>query len=217
MKRYQVRAPKKRWADNGPDLLRPVGNAWDQVLALGKPRASSKRRADGSWSPWKLGTIGDVRKRVVGLGDDTVLRIADRDEQPFAYVLARTFAVTEYQGATRAANLVNALMREAYPTSDFAGIFVCKRVAGTSSWSDHAWGDAVDRSHGPNDEMTSWVIRMGKAGLMPVEFVVGSRDGKVVAASLSNGWRVTVGGHESHLWHVHVSVRQHSGTPPCAS
>lgn len=215
MKRYQVRADGKLWTAHGPDLLRDLDSARKQVGELGTPIATSRRQHDGTWSEPRNLRHGDLARRVASLRDGDVLRVEDR-RAPFAYVRGRELAVPQYLGATPAAETVNSLMAAFDPASEFAGIFVCKGIAGTSSYSDHAWGDAVDRSNGHNDALFDWVVRMASEGLMEVAYAIGSRDGKVVSASSPTYKVEPGGGDDTHLWHVHVSVVKHSGRPPCA-
>jgi hypothetical protein len=217
MKRYHVRADGKTWGEKGPDLLRTSGSAVKQVHELGEPAATSKRQHDGTWSEPKA-LDRDLPQRLAYLRGGDVLRIENKNGQPVAFVKAAEFLIQEFSGATARAELVNALMTQGDPSSEFAGIYVCKQIAGTNPpvYSDHAWGDAVDRSNGHNDLLFDFVVRMARAGLMEVAYVIGSQGGKVVSADAPD-YAVNAGGGDStHLWHVHVSVVKHSGRPPCA-
>jgi hypothetical protein len=77
------------------------------------------------------------------------------------------------------------------------GVFVCRRIAGSSTWSQHAYGNAVDFH-------ASTTVMDAIAGYCRGESM---RD--VVAQVL---WKVP-----DHWDHVHVSGRpMHTGLPACA-
>jgi len=214
--RYQTRGPSKSWHQSGPDLLRTLDSALDHLNRLERhPRYTSRRLRDGTWGEWRPLPKTGLGPLIHDLTDDGTLKIAGADKEATGYVLARVIPVTDYPGATPLAETTNALMRAAFPTTAFAGIFVCKITAGTSSWSDHAWGDAVDRSGGDTAALFSWCVRMARAGLLGVELIIGPIRGVVHEASVPR-FTMVVGGDSSHLWHVHASCRQHDGTPPCA-
>lgn len=80
------------------------------------------------------------------------------------------------------------------------GVHVCRKIAGSSSWSQHSWDDAIDLMIGSDmhlgDQINSWLNKNeGKYGGFCEQL-----------------WRVP-----SHFDHVHLSLSPcHSGTPPCA-
>lgn len=234
LNRYQVKTKAKVWNDPGPDLLRTKDSAIAQaveLLEVGGPWDWRKQRADGTWFDWK--TIGD-RRDVKAFLDEVLPtqsqlqvgqlgRATATGTEPKVIIRARHIDVPDLTGGTARAETTHALVRTRFPDIKFAGCYVCKRIEGTSLWSDHAWGDAVDETENApagvhNDDVTDWCVRMAKAGLMPIAQVLGSANGKVVNAEASTGWVVRPGGaDDSHLWHVHMSCRIHAGeTPPCA-
>lgn len=96
-----------------------------------------------------------------------------------------------------------------YPKARSAGMFQCRRIAGSSTWSQHAWGNAVDIV-GPTSlymgRIAAWLLAEARANRLPIAQVLWQ--GKDL---LSGG---SVSGHYDH---IHVSGRpMFSGTPPCA-
>jgi hypothetical protein len=238
MRRYQVAAEGKDWDDRGPDLLRRRENAVEATLELCRSRRETwvgrvirtkaagvewqeigKRRRLEAWLSDALAVAPAGARVQVGFRrwDDVVIR---------AVVRTREVEVAELVGANPGVELVNALLEAAFPTSIFAGGFVCKRIDGSLSWSDHAWGDAGDRTQNepkaPNDAITDWLARMAATGNAPLSagYLLGSKDGKVVRAErrLVGSWTLKPSSaSSSHLWHVHYSTRDHGGArPPCA-
>lgn len=231
VRRFQVRAPAKGWGNPGPDLLRTSIHAQEQVLTLLTPNTGPFYLYRDGLRGRELGTRHDVALELPGLmaklGERDVIRIGTRD-QVRAICMARVVAVPTLADCTAAAELDNGLVQTHFVGVDLAGCFACKDVANNSParpgipWSDHAWGDAVDetpRASGPttNDDLFDWCVRMAASGDLPAQMVLGSRRGDVVNALQSNAWRIEVGGADSsHLWHVHISARRHTGVPPCA-
>jgi hypothetical protein len=235
MRRYQARAKQKTWVEAGPDLLRKLEGAVGAVADLLPRRADFVGRVtrgenEGEWQP-----LGKRRRNVEewlrealptlppgnGLVAVGVRKWATNDIR--AVVRSREVRVEALAGATTAAEVTNALLAEAPVESIFAGAFVCKQIDGSTSYSDHAWGDAVDRTThtpGDNDALTSWAARMAKARELPVSQILGSQGGHVVEARrrVFGNWALNgSSASSSHLWHVHVSCREHDGIPPCAS
>jgi Extensin-like protein C-terminus len=85
-----------------------------------------------------------------------------------------------------------------FPSLDYWGCYNCRHIAGSSSWSEHAWADALD-VHAPTmaygDKVYRWL--MNNKGRLGITRVL---------------WRVA--GHYDHL-HIDFDP-DHSGTPPCA-
>lgn len=233
MQRWQVSVKQKSWTDPGPDLLRTRPNAIAQVLSLLSGRGHwwwRKQRTSGDWYDWRR--IGD-RKAVAAWLQDSLLTLNDgqfgqlglgtaRESPASVRVVIRGcgIPIPDLTGATGKAELAHGLTRYRFPDVLFGGSFVCKRISGSSSWSDHAWGDAVDWTENPsagvrNDDIFDWELRMASEGLTPLELLIGSRDGTVVSAEAPS-WNVVTGGASSHEWHTHGSCVRHTGVPPCA-
>jgi hypothetical protein len=78
------------------------------------------------------------------------------------------------------------------------GIDSCRKIADSNTWSQHAWGNALD--------------------IQPVDRAQGDR---IAAYLRSNGGSLNVGGVlwwvKDHYDHVHVEgMPKQTGTPPCA-
>lgn len=238
IRRYRTRAADQTWTAAGPDLLRRRDTARAAAVALLPLTAGrggvfvGRAVRDDPEVPWR--EIGERRSQVDRwLGPRLeVLEVGARVQigirrweavEARAVVRCDAVKVDDLTNATAGAELTNALIEAQFPASLFAGCYACRRVSGSSSWSDHAWGDAIDRTAAdgaPNDATTEWVARMAAAGELPAAQILGSRSGRVVEARrrLIGSWKLLPSSAStSHLWHVHVSIREHSGTPPCAS
>lgn len=228
-RRVRVRSPHKDWSEPGPDLLRTRRNAIAHLKEMGWARYTSVRAHNGDWLPWKrLIFPGQLGARMMALDLGEVMRVGDNKQEAFAFVRGEPVSVSTVTNATADAELVHALVYHQFaPKVIWAGIYLCKRVNGSSSpqdpWSDHAWGDADDETPKPdagltNDELTDWAVRMGREGtdVFPVEQILGSHNGNEVEA-LSPGFFLNeFHGTGSHLWHNHYSCHRHTGVPPCA-
>lgn len=241
MRRFQVKAADKEWTDPGPDLLRKADSAVRQATSILKRGVVYEARIlHGKNDPpavWKvIGKRARVRSwlstaiAVLHAGDR--IQLADeRDGKREVRVTLRSTAVEveHLNEATAGAELFNALIATAFPGSIYSGCFACKDAQEHSPpWpgvtpSDHAWGDAIDRTSSPsapNDAMTDWAARMARDGAFECAYILGSKEGTVVASErrLIGSWSLKpTNASSSHLWHVHTSIHRHSGMPPCAS
>lgn len=241
MRRFQVKAAEKDWTDRGPDLLRKPASAVAQAVSVLKRGVVYEARIlhqnNDPPATWKV--VGkrarvapwlDAALAVLHAGDR--VQLADeRDGKREVRVTVRATAIelVHLNEATAAAELFNALIATAFPGSIFSGCFACKDAEEHSPpWpgvtpSDHAWGDAIDRTSSPsapNDVMTDWAARMAADGAFTCAYILGSKQGTVVAAErrLFGSWALKpTNASSSHLWHVHTSIRRHTGMPPCAS
>lgn len=224
-KRYRVRSASKPWSSDGPDLLRKRSNAEKQigkVIPIGTRHLKFRIRGADGWGEWSRSMS---RKRLLRrlhslefVKGDELVQIARFDEVKAEMKIERVELV-DLRNAHRDVEVTWSLMHHAHPNVLFAGAFVFKQVAGTSSWSDHAWGDAVDgtpRGEGVNnDQFTDWCVRMAKTGNMPVHgYFVGSKGGRVHSAKAPRFRLVRGGGDDSHEWHVHASIVDHDGAKP---
>jgi hypothetical protein len=100
--------------------------------------------------------------------------------------------------ATPAIRAVWAAVYDRWPRAvSSAGVTVCKQIEGSSTWSQHSWGNAWDIT-GTTTTLDRVAAFLRSADLRPV-----------VAQVL---WRVP-----DHYGHIHVSGRpMFSGVPPCA-
>lgn len=108
-----------------------------------------------------------------------------------------------------AIDLVVGTVVQKYPSVTNLGIVVCKKIAGSNTWSQHSWGNAVDFG-GPGpwgssgnitllDKVNNYIQRLWDEGLLPVSQL---------------GWRNWSGHFPGHI-HVSGDPYRH-GTPPCA-
>lgn len=95
------------------------------------------------------------------------------------------------------------------------GIVNCRRIAGSQTWSQHAWGNGLDihASFAVMTELASFLSDEADAGRLPIAQIL--FDSSVWTPR--EGWRHAVLS-TPHTDHVHVSgAPMKEGTPPCAS
>lgn len=225
MKRYRVRKANQNWDAEGPDLLRTRVNSIRAIRGLIQPAQNAnwyirREEAKGfedwagpmskaeavnkyeNWSPSKKKLTFQMGRKNKGGKIEPV-------------IVAQYEAVQDLNiGCSAGAEAIHSLVQHQFPNVKFAGGYVCKQILGSSSWSDHAWHDAVDESfYSANDKGTWWSVRMARSGNMDFDYLLGSREGKVgMSAAPDYGW--DPGGPSSHTWHVHYSFRDHDGRNP---
>ncbi len=91
------------------------------------------------------------------------------------------------------------------------GIFSCRAIAGTDTYSGHAWLKAID-IHGPRLVM-ALVARLAVHKAKAFKLVVVIYNGRIWTPTA--GWH-TYTGQCPHQQHVHVNVEYPSSVPPCA-
>ena len=100
---------------------------------------------------------------------------------------------------------IRARFPEEFATGVFysLGIYNRRKIAGTTIWSQHAWGNAEDIGvargsrgvGGPGDQLAAWLRAERRAGRLPVGLIL---------------WRV-----RNHFGHLHIEgVPKMTGTPP---
>lgn len=103
----------------------------------------------------------------------------------------------------------------AFPRLESWGICNCRRVAGSSSWSQHAYCNAEDVHAAFNvmEDATTWLVRQAQSGLnLPVAQAIFNRR----VWEPSRGWR-EYSGVSSHTDHIHISGSpMREGLPDCA-
>ena len=96
------------------------------------------------------------------------------------------------------------------------GIFNCRAIAGSTSWSQHAWGNAEDFSDGgvAAEEAGRWFN--ANRTKLPIAEIIGR--GRIwTKARSSEGWRDLSASANQHMDHWHVSGDTlMTGKPPCA-
>lgn len=229
-RRYNVKARSQRWSDRGPDLWRGTSSAIDKALRYVPRLGPFYLRTVNGTDPvtdWqrcvtRAGLRRQLADRLNHIGDGRLVQLANRRKDVQAAVRVQVFPVPDLPSVTYETRIVNAIWAAAWPASGFAGAHVCKHIAGTNQWSQHAYGRAIDRVQNPpavtNDEQTDWCLRMSREGLWPVWQVLGSRNGSVINAEAPGFYTRAGGADTSHLWHVHLSTGRAAatGTPACA-
>lgn len=220
--RYGVKTPENQWSDPGADLLRRRPNARARIAALLLPIGKAQVKVgDGQWS--EVGTGAEALDAFDAWKSAGQLSIARTNDDGSRKVLVNVRRVDvpliPTDNCSPATVLVRSLIEARFPAIRFAGGYVWKQVSGSSAWSDHAWGTAIDESANPergvtNDAVTSWVSRMGQSGNMTFDYALGSRGGRVMMVAAPDYDVEPSGASTSHLWHVHVSVVNHHGARP---
>jgi hypothetical protein len=227
-KRYRVKAAHKTWDDAGPDLLRKRADAEQAVGKMFLPGARHlrvrTRNADDSWTEWSQPMS---RKRMlrrlhgweprgdlfqIGKGKDGEVEVA-------AVVKVEHVRYIELPNSSPDTCVTWSLIHHQYPNVIMAGAYFYRQVDGSDSWSDHAWGTALDgtpRGKGAtNDSLYDWQVRMGKTGNLPVHgYILGSKGGKVKRANAPGFRSLPSSASTSHLWHNHDSIVDHDGRKP---
>lgn len=88
------------------------------------------------------------------------------------------------------------------------GIHVCRKIYGSSSWSQHSWNDAVDVGVGNDKQAGDDIHRW-----------LNANENKYGGFCENIWWEVPSTGDatQDHRDHIHVSLGPcHTGTPPCA-
>jgi hypothetical protein len=228
-KRYRVKSGSKSWNDRGPDLLRKQADA-EKALAKTVPvtarhvrvRQSKRGGKLGGWSQPMSRRQALRRSRGVELKSGQVFQVGKGKPgkvEVLGVMKCEAVRYMELTGAHPDAEITWSLIHHAHPNVVFAGGYLWKKVAGTDSWSDHAWGDAIDatpRGAGvDNDGLYDWQLRMGKSGNLPVHgYILGSKRGKVKRANAPGFRSWPSGASDSHTWHNHDSIVDHRGARP---
>lgn len=223
---YRVRAGHKAWTDKGPDLLRPPANAKQALRGIiadhdGLQTRFSKDR--DAWTDWNRANKSKVLDRltawmhdrdgsfqvgVAGPGDKVeVVAVVKFERVPYIDLphcsrsTSVDWSLTSYHFGK---NVV------------LSGAFYYRQIAGSTDWSDHAWGTATDNSPKgiSNDTLFDWKVRMYRERCMDCDYVLGSLKGEVKSASAPDFDIRPSGAAVSHTWHVHSSIVDHDGAKP---
>lgn len=100
------------------------------------------------------------------------------------------------------------------------GVFNCRHIVGSTSWSQHAWGNAIDLFAAFNklDLIAENVVRQAtrktfanRGRLVPVHYIIVHHR----VWTKERGWHPFTG--TPHDTHVHVDfLPEREGRPPCA-
>lgn len=92
------------------------------------------------------------------------------------------------------------------------GAFNCRVVEGTSEYSDHSWGNAIDFTGSSNLLQTLRDYLEKNAGKLNVKYVIYNRQ-----ISTAGKNRRAYTGSDPHILHLHVDFYPSpTGNPPCA-
>lgn len=188
--------------------------------------------AENGWSSHRKLTLTMVRLGVLlpGLNTGERLRVATRvDDAPQGPIFTvRAVDVlperepswaSSYLGATN--TRIDRVARVAYaydPEVDCLGSQVCKRIAGTSTWSQHAYGNAIDLAFriplpvgfdmNRQDQLAGYLAANGR------ELAIATLIHRDRVWTPSEGWHGYGGQYHTH---IHVDcLPQGTGTPECA-
>lgn len=221
--RFRIKAASKKFTDPGPDLLRHRANARKHLSSsmAGELQGWYTKREGGEWSERSTKHDALVKFDAFKGGPDLVLGRKGGDGKISPKFVASHESVTliPTDRCGRGTILVRSLIEHQFPHIIFAGGYVYKLIEGTTDWSDHAWGDAIDETENPgagvhNDEVFDWITRMGKAGCMDFDYALGSSKGKIVTSGAPDYSVSPSSAASSHEWHVHISIIDHHGQKP---
>ncbi len=100
---------------------------------------------------------------------------------------------------TRSVDIIVGTAVLKFPTLKNLGIFNCRYIRGTTTWSQHAWGNAVDFGGSTEllDAVADYLNTLKEKGYIPLGTLL---------------WRVP-----DHYTHIHAEgLPKMTGTPPCA-
>ena len=183
-----------------------LGGAMDRVRARANewPKGPTRQRDRGDeWGPWRP-NLGDALfhfKSSVEANRPGDIRVLQHENK--ALILVRNVAVPDIDYPSVSSNATPNVRRliqplwEEFPQLEYWGCFNCRRISGSSSFSEHAWADAID-IHAPSmsygDDVNRWLNNNS------VEYNIT----RVL-------WR-----EANHYDHLHVDLNpDHSGYPPC--
>lgn len=192
-------------------------NDWLRAEGLGQTMERVRDRMKKQTGPWRQRDRGedwgprrtfqdaaDTFKEACSNNKEGDIRLMTPDKPEGALIAARKIQIPDVKYPSISSNatpLAKAIVRplwDAFPSLDYWGCYNCRRIANSSTWSQHAWADALD-VHAPSmtygDQCYRWL--MNNRGRFQLTRVL---------------WRVA--GHYDHL-HIDFDPDR-SGTPPCA-
>lgn len=197
------------------DTLHPLR---DKLREWGGPFKIRRMSEDGGWGVRLTERALFVRLHnwMPHLLDNETLAIKSRATGFVVLVRANVrFIIVNLEDGSNAIDHIYAALRWTFKRTWRAGSpFACRRVAGTWTWSQHAWGNALDifASRDRMYAISRFLAR--RAPRLPVQQVIYARQTWTSSASY---WHY-YGGSNPHYDHVHVTgFPYRTGTPPCAS
>jgi hypothetical protein len=219
--RYRVgtvggRVAKKRPLEEGTMLDRVR-----EVLSSHSGKWQIRRRGEHDWSGARdrEGT-SDRLGELIARGDiGEAWQFRPEDTPAAVYVVRRIEVappVTAPSVGSSALKDIHIAYFEHFGGHESWGIFNCRPIAGSTSWSQHAWGNAEDFSDAgvAAEEAEGWFN--ANRTKLPFAEIIGR--GRIwTKARASEGWRALSSSANQHQDHWHVSAHPlMSGTPPCA-
>ncbi len=229
MDRFRVKAAHKTWGDKGPDLLRKDANAIRAMRAVlgGRVEGLFVRRSDegdkGEWQgPFDKGNVMDLFKFWTTNHKKQLFAVGEKQGSGISPVAQATYEhvpIVPLANCSKDTEELHSLIHYQFDKAIHSGGFLFRQVSGSTAWSDHAWGTAIDESQNTekgvtNDEVFDWQARMAQSGNINPDYILGSRDGKVVQAVAPDYEVEPSSAASSHLWHCHTSQVDHDGRKP---
>jgi hypothetical protein len=180
-----------------------------------------RRRGEQDWSgargqPATLARLGELTRRG-DIGEAWQFRPV---ATPAAFYVVRKIEsappVTPPSVRTPAIEEIHLAYFDRFPGHESWGIFNCRPIAGSRTWSQHAWGNAEDFSDAgvAAEEAEEWFN--ANRTRLPIAELIG-RGKTWTKARASEGWRALSASANQHTDHWHVSGDTlMTGTPPCA-
>jgi hypothetical protein len=181
------------------------------------PYRLHQKDSDKSWTkPLVLSdAIPAIKSRLKTWNAGKTLWIKSHEH---SFILAvriiKVYKIIDLANTTTAIDKVYTALKWNFTDWGFIGTFSCRRIAGSSSWSQHAWGNAIDftGSTSKMNAMTSWLAQKASSGQLPISQIIHNRQ----VWTPMYGW-MYYSGIDPHYTHVHVSGLPYLyGTPPCA-
>lgn len=220
VQRYRVGIPGGRVAKKRPLEEDVMLRRLEGILSSHTGSWQIRRRGNTEWSGvrGRESTLDRLRELTIrgDVGDAWQFRPVDT---PGAMYVVRRVEVappvtTPTVGTTPLKDIHLAYFEE-FPDHESWGIFNCRPIAGSSSWSQHAWGNAEDFSDDgvAAKEAERW-FHSNKSRL-PIAELIGR--GKIwTRARADEGFRALSSSANQHHDHWHVSAHPlGAGTPPC--
>jgi Extensin-like protein C-terminus len=192
-------------------------NDWLRAEGLGQTMERVRDRMKKQEGPWRQRDRGedwgprrpyaealDTYREALSRNKEGDIRMMTPEKPDGALIAARKIQIPDVKyptisgNATPAAKAIVKPLWTEFPGLDYWGCYNCRRISGSSSWSQHAWADAID-VHAPSmaygDQVYRWL--MSNRGKFKLTRVL---------------WRVP-----NHYDHLHIDFDpDRSGTPPCA-
>jgi len=164
-------------------VIKEVGMEWSRVRTLAETldRLSERLAADEVDAYWTIMAVKDRFRMWVLKVDQNPAVVIDTDGSIAIDIIWGTIS-TRFDGVQN------------------WGICACRRIAGTWTWSQHAWCNGLDVGGGTEllDRVAAYTQELARRGYLPV--------GQTL-------WRAP--GHYNHIHYSGEPLR--TGTPPCAS